>query len=109
MAEKKGVTLKLKVTPTQVDGDENRIMQVMTNLLSNAIQRTPRDGYVTLRVHPDEGDAIIEVSDSGEGIAAKDLPHLFERFYRADEARTSTAGRSGLGLAIRGSQFIALS
>jgi two-component system sensor histidine kinase BaeS len=73
---------------------------VITNLLINAIQHTPREGRVTLRVYPEETHAVMEVSDTGEGIAPGDLPHIFERFYRADAARTSTAGRSGLGLSI---------
>lgn len=100
MAEEQGISLRLDVTPATAAGDADRITQVITNLLINAIQHTPRDGRVTLRVYPDEKHSVIKVSDTGEGIAAKDLPHIFERFYRADEARTSTTGRSGLGLSI---------
>lgn len=100
MAEAQGVALQLDVTPAMAVGDMDRIMQVITNLLINAIQHTPRSGRVTLKIYLDEKYAVVMVRDTGDGIAAKDLPHIFERFYRADKARTSTAGRSGLGLAI---------
>lgn len=100
MADEQGITLQLEVSPTTTAGDVDRITQVISNLLMNAIQHTPREGRVTLRVYREETHAVLEVSDTGEGIAPGDLPHIFERFYRADAARTSTAGRSGLGLSI---------
>ena len=100
MAVEQGIALLLDATPTPINGDADRLAQAITNLLTNAIQHTPRGGTVTLRVSKDNTSAIIEVSDTGQGVAPKDLPHIFERFYRADEARTSTAGRTGLGLSI---------
>jgi heavy metal sensor kinase len=100
LALEKGIVLNSELTPTTVNGDADRIAQVITNLLTNALQHTPKDGIITLRVKRDGESTIIEVSDSGQGISWKDLPHIFERFYRADKARTSTAGRTGLGLSI---------
>jgi two-component system OmpR family sensor kinase len=100
MAEEQEITLRQNVRSTVVHGDSDRISQAITNLLINAIQHTPRSGGVALRVGRDEASAFVEVSDTGPGIAAKDLPHIFERFYRADQARTSIAGRTGLGLSI---------
>jgi len=100
LALEKGIVLNSELTATTVNGDADRIAQVITNLLTNALQHTPKEGIITLRVNRDGESTIIEVSDSGQGISWKDLPHIFERFYRADKARTSTAGRTGLGLSI---------
>ncbi len=100
MALERGVALHLEGTSTTLLGDTDRLAQVITNLLTNALQHTPKGGTVTVRVSRDDTSALIEVSDSGQGIAEKDLPHIFERFYRADQARTSAAGRTGLGLSI---------
>ena len=116
MAVEHGVTLQLDAVPTSIHGDAGRMAQVITNLLTNAIQHTPPGGIVSLRTGRDPAAAFIEVSDTGQGIAAKDLPHIFERFYRADKARTGSAGRTGLGLSIakaiveaHGGQITALS
>jgi two-component system sensor histidine kinase BaeS len=76
-------------------------MQVLGNLVTNAIRYTPQGGQITLRAHRHEnGWVALEVADTGPGIASDDLPHVFERFYRADESRTGSDGGSGLGLAI---------
>ncbi len=86
------------------DGD--RLVQVMINLLDNAIRHTPADGTVELKIgrsmDPIEGEwcASIQVSDSGCGISAEHVPHLFERFYRAENARSRASGGTGLGLSI---------
>ncbi len=86
------------------DGD--RLVQVMINLMDNAIRHTPADGTVELKVgravDPIEGEwcASIRVSDSGSGIGAEHVPHLFERFYRAENARSRASGGTGLGLPI---------
>ena len=116
MAVEQGITLQLDAVPASIRGDAGRMAQVITNLLTNAIQHTPPGGIVSLRTGRDPTAAFIEVSDTGQGIAAKDLPHIFERFYRADKARTSSAGRTGLGLSIakaiveaHGGQITALS
>ena len=83
--------------PVLIDGQQ--LTRVLLNLVQNAIRHTPTDGTVTLRALPDEGGVLVEVRDTGEGIAAADLPRVFDRFYRGDPARTREAG-AGLGLAI---------
>ncbi|MER2105776.1 MAG: ATP-binding protein [Solibacillus sp.] len=80
--------------------DEDRIEQVLTNLIDNAIRHTGEDGTVTVRVTEENQFAKIEVQDSGVGIPQDDLPYVFERFYKADKARTRSKGGTGLGLAI---------
>ncbi len=79
--------------------DPKRFRQVLANLLSNALIYTPADGEICVRVRRMDGSIELSVSDTGPGISEKDLPHLFERFYRGDPARGRTGG-SGLGLAI---------
>lgn len=81
-------------------GDETRLRQVLANLLGNAIHHTPAGGKVEVRVMTLPGAVRLEVSDTGEGIAAEHLPHVFERFWRADPSRHRDSGRTGLGLAI---------
>jgi heavy metal sensor kinase len=83
-----------------VDGDRARIKQVVVNLLDNAIKYTPPGGTINLHVHARDGNAVLEVVDTGMGIPASALPHIFERFYRVDQARSRDAGGAGLGLAI---------
>jgi len=80
--------------------DPMRIRQVLANLLGNALRFTPKDGEITIRLRQVAEDVEICVEDSGPGIDPEDLPHLFERFYRGDRARTRAGGGSGLGLAI---------
>jgi len=86
--------------PMQVEGDEDRIKQLLLILLDNALKYTPPDGQVTLGIRQDTTMAEILVQDTGIGIAAQDLPHIFERFYRADPARGRDPGGTGLGLSI---------
>jgi len=104
---RKQVELVAEPTATglMVDVDPGRIGQVLANLLSNSLRHTPSGGRVTLAVRPLATTVRIEVADNGEGIAADHLPHVFERFYRADAARDREHGGSGVGLAI--SQAIA--
>ena len=83
-----------------VDGDRARIKQVVVNLLDNAIKYTPPGGTINLNVRARGGKAVLEVVDTGMGIPASALPHIFERFYRVDQARSRDAGGAGLGLAI---------
>lgn len=92
-----GITLSTTTTPAVVDGDPDRLHQIVVNLLSNAVKFTPPDGTVTLTVAPVDHLARIEVSDTGPGIPANELPHVFERFWRG--AASETRG-SGIGLAI---------
>jgi two-component system OmpR family sensor kinase len=82
-------------------GDQNRLHQVVGNLLTNALRHGGEDASVVLRLtRPDAAHVGIEIADDGVGIAAEDLPHLFERFYRADVSRSRASGGSGLGLSI---------
>ena len=87
-------------TDTIIPIDEDRIEQVLTNLIDNAIRHTPEEGAVTVSITEDQGYAKIQVSDTGQGIPQDDLPYVFERFYKADKARTRSKGGTGLGLAI---------
>ena len=84
-----------------VAGDAQRLSQVLSNLLSNALRHTPQGGQITVGVRQVDGkDVRITVQDNGEGIPADELPHVFERFYRTDHARSRDTGGSGLGLTI---------
>jgi len=85
---------------TRVIADQGRLEQVMINLLENAIKYTPDGGTVRLFTEDDDEFVRVSVADSGIGIPFKDLPRIFERFYRVDEARTREQGGTGLGLAI---------
>lgn len=83
-----------------VIGDTDRLQQAVSNLLSNAARYTPAGGHVTLSVRRDVDRAAIEVSDTGIGIREDDIPHVFSRFWRGDEARASSTGGIGIGLAV---------
>jgi histidine kinase len=90
----KGVTLGFETTePGMVAGDADRLAQVFTNLLGNALVHTPEGGRVTVRTSTDDGWRETVVADTGQGIAAADLERIFERFYRA-------SGREGRGTGI---------
>ena len=84
----------------RVLGDRERLAQMLWNLIENAAQYTPDGGEIELRLQPVNGFARVEVQDTGIGIAEEDLPHVFDRFYRADRARSRADGGAGLGLAI---------
>ncbi len=102
-AESKGVRLELPgplATPAWVRGNSQRLEQVFTNLLENAIKYTPEGGRVVVRVRMTPKDVQIDVEDSGMGIPASSLPRIFERFYRVDRSRSRDMGGTGLGLAI---------
>ena len=99
LAEERGVKIISEVAPLEITGDSERLAQVVTNLLTNAIQYNQPDGEVRVKLESESGLAILKISDSGQGIAPEDLPRVFERFYRADSSRTG-AGNSGLGLSI---------
>lgn len=84
----------------RISVDPDRIAQVLGNLVDNALRHTPAGGRVTLAADRVQGGVSLTVADTGEGIAAEHLPHVFERFYRADTARDRHSGGSGIGLAI---------
>ncbi len=95
------VTLKIGAEDqVQVIGDRDRLKQALLNLGVNALQYTPPGGYVTLGLEQRDGYACLSVADTGEGINPDDLPHLFNRFYRADRSRSRHKGGAGLGLSI---------
>jgi len=101
MAEDRGISIELSgLLPAVIQGDRSRIKQIIVNLLDNAIRFTPARGSVILRTTEDAGYALLEVMDTGIGIPKASLPHVFERFYRADEARSRDDGGAGLGLSI---------
>ncbi len=100
LAEGKDVRLTANLAPAAVVGDGVRLAQVVTNLLSNAIHYNRAGGEVGVRLTVEAGEALLAVSDTGCGIPEEDRPHLFERFYRVDKARSRASGGNGLGLAI---------
>jgi heavy metal sensor kinase len=100
LAEERGIKIHCDLKPARVYGDADRLGQVTTNLLTNAIHYNKPNGDIRVSTLSENGAAIVRIADSGQGIAAEDLPHIFERFYRADTSRSRAAGRSGLGLAI---------
>ncbi|MGC9941926.1 MAG: ATP-binding protein [Verrucomicrobiota bacterium] len=83
-----------------IEGDRARLKQVVVNLLDNAVKYTPENGAIQLSVNAVDGHALLEVADNGIGIAPDALPHVFDRFYRVDQARSADAGSAGLGLSI---------
>jgi heavy metal sensor kinase len=101
LADDKRVALKCEARGrVEIDGDPSRLKQVVVNLLDNAIKYTSDGGNVDLRVSTMNGNAVLEVFDTGIGIPAESIPHLFERFYRVDKARSRQMGGTGLGLSI---------
>jgi two-component system OmpR family sensor kinase len=104
LAEEAGVTMEVATPaePMVVSVDASRIRQLILNLVTNAVKYTPAGGSVRMQLGPANGRVTLSVADTGIGIAPGDLPHIFDRFWRADSARTRTGERpgSGLGLAI---------
>jgi heavy metal sensor kinase len=99
LADERGVKILSALAPLELAGDPERLAQVVTNLLVNAIQFNRAAGEVRVKLAAQNGLAVLTVADTGPGIAPADLPRVFERFYRADKSRTG-AGNAGLGLAI---------
>ena len=100
-ADAKGVHLRASLgPPVQVTGDQHRLQQVVWNLLSNAVKFTPAGGDVFVAVREENGQALIEVRDTGQGIEPEFMPYLFERFRQADSSPTRSHMGLGLGLAI---------
>jgi signal transduction histidine kinase len=95
-----GVSVTVEPPGATADGDPERVHQVVANLLDNAVRYSPAGGTVQVRASRSRGGVTIEVCDDGPGIPPEDAGKVFERFYRADAARSSTEGGAGLGLAI---------
>jgi len=99
LADERGVKIISDLAPLEITGDAERLAQVVTNLLTNAIQYNRLGGEVRVKLAAANGLAVLEIADTGQGIAPEELPRVFERFYRADQSRTG-AGNAGLGLSI---------
>jgi len=99
-AEAVGVTLAAEDGDVELSADPVRLRQVVDNLVTNAVRHTGTGGSVRLRGFTDGTDVVLEVRDTGSGIATEDLPHVFDRFWRAEKSRSRQTGGSGLGLAI---------
>jgi heavy metal sensor kinase len=101
LAEDKEIAVACNATPSvMIEGDRARMKQVVVNLLDNAIKYTPRGGRVSLRIAREADHAVLEVTDTGVGIPAEALPHMFKRFFRVDDSRSREQGGAGLGLSI---------
>lgn len=103
-AERQGVRLQANLpadaAERSITGDEQRLEQLLVNLLHNAVKFSPRDADVTVWLRAEEAQVVLQVEDRGAGIPAEDLERIFERFYKVDRARPRQAGGTGLGLAI---------
>lgn len=103
LSKERNIKLKMARTsdkPINVLGDKKRILDVLNNLLINSIKYGKEKGTTTIGFHDMEDSVLIEISDNGIGISKKDLPRIFERFYRTDKSRSREMGGTGLGLAI---------
>nr|WP_306220362.1 HAMP domain-containing sensor histidine kinase [Cohnella sp. WQ 127256] len=102
--EKRGIKLKLDALPEEeilIKADREKLKRVLINIIENAMKYMDKtDGKISLSIHAKDSKAVIRVRDNGQGIAEDALPHIFDRFYRADPSRNSTTGGSGLGLSI---------
>jgi len=100
--EEKGVSLSTEAPEElpPVLADPDRLAQVLTNLLGNALRHTSGGSNVAVKIERRRGEALFRVEDAGEGIAPEHLPHVFERFYRAEQSRSREGGGAGVGLAI---------
>ncbi|MHC4406376.1 MAG: sensor histidine kinase, partial [Planctomycetota bacterium] len=100
LAEQRGATIEADLPPAQINGDASRIAQVLTNLLSNAVRYNRDGGSVRVSATTDNEEVAVKISDTGIGIPREELPHIYDRFYRVDKARSRANGGSGLGLSI---------
>jgi two-component system sensor histidine kinase BaeS len=94
------ILLRAETTPVHLTADPVRLRQALGNLVANAVRYTPAGGEVVVALRQEQDNAVLEVRDTGTGIAPDDLPHVFDRFWRADKSRSRSTGGSGLGLAI---------
>src|SRR2546422_6552170 len=102
-----GIDIRLPSEPVVVSVDRSRVRQLALNLIENAVKYTPRGGQVSVELGGNDGRAVFTVADTGIGIAPGDLPHVFDRFWRADSARTRTSERAGTGLGLAICKWIA--
>jgi heavy metal sensor kinase len=109
LAEHAGVTIEIRMPPDPLvlAVDQSRMRQLALNLIENAVKYTPRSGTVSVELGAADGRVLLTVADSGIGIAPGDLPHIFDRFWRADAARTRTGARPGTGLGLAICKWIA--
>ena len=101
------VTGDIPAAPLSMAVDRHRIREMLLNLVTNAIKYTPQGGTVSLGLTQEDGSVVFTVADTGIGIAPGDLPHIFERFWRADPARSRTGDRPGTGLGLAITKWIA--
>jgi two-component system, OmpR family, sensor histidine kinase BaeS len=103
LAEERGVALRSDIARRlpRIDADPDRLRQIVQNLVENAVRYTPAGGEVRVAMRADDAGGVrLTVADTGTGVAAADLPHIFRHFYRADQSRARSSGGTGLGLAI---------
>ncbi|HEY4606175.1 MAG TPA: ATP-binding protein [Acidimicrobiia bacterium] len=100
LAEERGIVLSVDVTPVHVAGSRRDVAIAVRNLLDNAVRYTGPGGTIAAELSAINGDAVLRIRDTGEGIPSRDLERVFERFYRVDNARARATGGTGLGLAI---------
>ncbi|MEM7391266.1 MAG: HAMP domain-containing sensor histidine kinase [Verrucomicrobiota bacterium] len=100
MASEKNMSIQLDLSEVPVSGDERQLHQVVANLLNNAIEYGRSGGVIQVKLEQTDDHAVLWVADDGPGVSDEDLPHIFERFYRADKSRSSEHGHTGLGLPI---------
>ena len=101
LAKKRGQTIKTEIADScEMFADPGKLAQVCYNIIENAIKYTPDGGTITVTLRRMGRDAVLEISDTGVGIPEEDLPHVFDRFYRVDKARSRDTGGTGLGLSI---------
>jgi two-component system, OmpR family, sensor kinase len=100
LTEERGLKVQCEFAPAKIKGNAEQLTQVITNLLTNAIHYNKPNGEICIGTRTVQSTALVVVTDTGIGIAPADLPHVFERFFRADKSRARAAGRTGLGLAI---------
>jgi len=100
LAEMRGVQLEMELEPASIQGNPGQLTLIINNLVGNAIEYNRLGGGVTVKTRNESSEVLLTVSDTGTGITPDDLPHIFERFYRADKARSNSSQHTGLGLAI---------
>ena len=101
LAQTRDQEIKMQIADScEMFADPGKLAQVCYNIIENAIKYTPNGGTVTVSLHKSGRDAVLDISDTGVGIPPEDLPHIFDRFYRVDKARSRDTGGTGLGLSI---------